>query len=289
MNLCDIREVKALLARHGFHFSKTMGQNFLTADWIPQEIAAACGADGSHGVLEVGPGVGCLTRELCQRAAAVVSVELDRSLLPVLAETMADAENFQLINEDILKLDIPAAADRYFSGLTPLVCANLPYNITTPALRVVLEADRFETITDMVQKEVAQRIAAPAGASDYGAFSVYMQYHTEPELLFDVPPDCFLPRPKVTSAVVRCRTRTAPPVAPVCGKDFFFQTVRAAFALRRKTLRNSLSSVFGGQLDREQIAGVIEDCGFPPSVRGETLGMKEFAALADRLYGAIHQ
>lgn len=289
MNLCDIREVKALLARHGFHFSKTMGQNFLTADWIPQEIAAACGADESHGVLEVGPGVGCLTRELCQRAAAVVSVELDRSLLPVLAETMADAENFQLINEDILKLDIPAAADRYFSGLTPLVCANLPYNITTPALRVLVEADRFETITVMVQKEVAQRIAAPAGASDYGAFSVYMQYHTEPELLFDVPPDCFLPRPKVTSAVVRCRTRTAPPVAPVCGKDFFFQTVRAAFALRRKTLRNSLSSVFGGQLDREQIAGVIEDCGFPPSVRGETLGMKEFAALADRLYGAIHQ
>ena len=289
MNLCDIREVKALLARHGFHFSKTMGQNFLTADWIPQEIAAACGADGSHGVLEVGPGVGCLTRELCQRAAAVVSVELDRSLLPVLAETMADAENFQLINEDILKLDIPAAADRYFSGLTPLVCANLPYNITTPALRVLVEADRFETITVMVQKEVAQRIAAPAGASDYGAFSVYMQYHTEPELLFDVPPDCFLPRPKVTSAVVRCRTRTAPPVAPVCGKDFFFQTVRAAFALRRKTLRNSLSSVFGGQLDREQIAGVIEDCGFPPTVRGETLGMEEFAALADRLYGAIRQ
>lgn len=289
MNLCDIREVKALLARHGFHFSKTMGQNFLTADWIPQEIAAACGADESHGVLEVGPGVGCLTRELCQRAAAVVSVELDRSLLPVLAETMADAENFQLINEDILKLDIPAAADRYFSGLTPLVCANLPYNITTPALRVLVEADRFEAITVMVQKEVAQRITAPAGASDYGAFSVYMQYHTEPELLFDVPPDCFLPRPKVTSAVVRCRTRTAPPVAPACGKDFFFQTVRAAFALRRKTLRNSLSSVFGGQLDREQIAGVIEDCGFPPSVRGETLGMEEFAALADRLYGAIRQ
>lgn len=289
MNLCDIREVKALLARHGFHFSKTMGQNFLTADWIPQEIAAACGADESHGVLEVGPGVGCLTRELCQRAAAVVSVELDRSLLPVLAETMADAENFQLINEDILKLDIPAAADRYFSGLTPLVCANLPYNITTPALRVLVEADRFETITVMVQKEVAQRITAPAGAGDYGAFSVYMQYHTEPELLFDVPPDCFLPRPKVTSAVVRCRTRTAPPVAPACGKDFFFQTVRAAFALRRKTLRNSLSSVFGGQLDREQIAGVIEDCGFPPSVRGETLGMEEFAALADRLYGAIRQ
>ena len=136
-------------------------------------------------------------------------------------------------------------------------------------------------------KEVAQRIAAPAGSGDYGAFSVYMQYHTEPEILFDVPPDCFLPRPKVTSAVVRCKRRTVPPVTPDCGKDFFFQTVRAAFALRRKTLRNSLSSVFGGELDRERIAAVIEACGFPPSVRGEALGMEEFAVLADRLYGAM--
>ena len=289
MNLCDYNTLRALLSRHGFHFSRTMGQNFLIDPRIPAGIADASGAGPGWGVLEIGPGAGCLTRELSARAERVAAVELDRSLLPVLAETMADAENFQLINEDILKLDIPAAADRYFSGLTPLVCANLPYNITTPALRVLVEADRFETITVMVQKEVAQRITAPAGAGDYGAFSVYMQYHTEPELLFDVPPDCFLPRPKVTSAVVRCRTRTAPPVAPACGKDFFFQTVRAAFALRRKTLRNSLSSVFGGQLDREQIAGVIEDCGFPPTVRGETLGMEEFAALADRLYGAIRQ
>ena len=286
MNLCDIHEVKALLARHSFHFSKTMGQNFLTADWIPREIATACGADASHGILEVGPGVGCLTRELCQKAAAVVSVELDRSLLPVLAETMADADNFQLINADILKLDIPAVLEQYLSGLTPLACANLPYNITTPALRALVETGRFEAITVMVQKEVAQRIVAPAGTGDYGAFSVYMQYHTEPEILFDVPPDCFLPRPKVTSAVVRCKTRAVPPVSPACGKDFFFQTVRAAFALRRKTLRNSLSSVFGGELDREQIAAVIADCGFSPSVRGEALGMEEFAVLADSLFAA---
>ncbi len=284
MNLCDIHEVKALLARHGFHFSKAMGQNFLTADWVPREIAAACGADASHGVLEVGPGVGCLTRELCREAAAVAAVELDRSLLPVLAETMAGAGNFRLIHADILKLDIPAVLEEFFPGLTPLVCANLPYNITTPALRVLVDTGRFEAITVMVQKE---RIAAPAGSGDYGAFSVYMQYHTEPEILFDVPPDCFLPRPKVTSAVVRCKRRTVPPVTPDCGKDFFFQTVRAAFALRRKTLRNSLSSVFGGELDRERIAAVIEACGFPPSVRGEALGMEEFAVLADRLYGAM--
>ena len=286
MNLCDIREVKALLARHGFRFSKTMGQNFLTADWVPREIAAACGADSQHGVLEVGPGVGCLTRELCRVAGKVVSVELDRSLLPVLAETMDGVENFELINGDILKLDIPAVISQYFSGLSPLVCANLPYNITTPALRVLVEAGIFETLTIMVQKEVALRIAAKADSGDYGAFSVYMQYHTEPEALFDVPPDCFLPRPKVTSTVVRCRIRTAPPVAPACGKDFFFQTVRAAFALRRKTLRNSLSSAFGSRLNREQIAAVIEDCGFPPSVRGEALGMEEFALLADRLSSA---
>ena len=287
MNLCDIREVRSLLGRHGFRFSKSMGQNFLIEDWVPREIAAASGADSACGVLEIGPGIGCLTRELCALAGKVVSVELDRALLPVLAETMAGAGNFRLIHADILKLDIPAVLEEFFPGLTPLVCANLPYNITTPALRVLVDTGRFEAITVMVQKEVAQRIAAPAGSGDYGAFSVYMQYHTEPEILFDVPPDCFLPRPKVTSAVVRCKRRTVPPVTPDCGKDFFFQTVRAAFALRRKTLRNSLSSVFGGELDRERIAAVIEACGFPPSVRGEALGMEEFAVLADRLYGAM--
>lgn len=289
MNLCDIREVKALLGRHGFRFSKTMGQNFLTADWVPQRIAEACGADSASGVLEVGPGVGCLTRELCRTAGKVVSVELDQALLPVLAETMAGAENFELVSGDVLKLDIPALADQYFSGLTPLVCANLPYNITTPVLRALVETERFAALTVMVQKEVALRIAAKAGTGDYGAFSVYMQYHTEPEVLFDVPPDCFLPRPKVTSAVVRCRTRTAPPVAPACGKDFFFQTVRASFALRRKTLRNSLASAFGSRLDREQIAAIIDGCGFSPSVRGEELGMEEFAVLADRLFAAMQQ
>ena len=284
MNLCDIREVKALLGRHGFRFSKSMGQNFLVADWVPREIAAAGGGDGGCGVLEIGPGIGCLTQELCRCAGKVVSVELDHALLPVLEETMDGAKNFTLISGDILKLDIPALADQHFQGLTPMVCANLPYNITTPVLRALVEAKRFASITVMVQREVALRLAARPGTGDYGALSVYMQYHTQPEVLFDVPPSCFLPAPKVTSAVVRCQVRTVPAVHTACGEDFFFQVVRAAFAQRRKTLLNSLSSVFGSQPGKDRLAAVIANCGLPPAVRGETLGLEEFAALADGIH-----
>ena len=282
MNLCDIREIRALLSRHGFRFSKSMGQNFLVAGWVPREIAAASGADGAHGVLEIGPGIGCLTRELCALAGQVVSVELYKALLPVLAETMAGADRFTLIPGDILKLDVPALVDQHFQGLTPLVCANLPYNITTPVLRVLASCGRFEAMTVMIQREVALRLAARPGTGDYGAFTVFMQYYSQPEILFDVPPDCFLPAPKVTSAVVRCRMRQTPAVSPACGQDFFFRTVRAAFAQRRKTLANSLASVFG--LGRERIAGAISACGLSPTVRGEVLGLEELANLADRLW-----
>ena len=282
MDLCDINQIKALLNRHGFRFSKSMGQNFLVAGWVPREIAAASGADGAHGVLEIGPGIGCLTRELCALAGQVVSVELDKALLPVLAETMAGADRFTLIPGDILKLDVPALVDQHFQGLTPLVCANLPYNITTPVLRVLASCGRFEAMTVMIQREVALRLAARPGTGDYGAFTVFMQYYSQPEILFDVPPDCFLPAPKVTSAVVRCRMRQTPAVSPACGQDFFFRTVRAAFAQRRKTLANSLASVFG--LGRERIAGAISACGLSPTVRGEVLGLEELANLADRLW-----
>ena len=282
MNLCDIREIRALLSRHGFRFSKSMGQNFLVAGWVPREIAAASGADGAHGVLEIGPGIGCLTRELCALAGQVVSVELDKALLPVLAETMAGADRFTLIPGDILKLDAPALVDQHFQGLTPLVCANLPYNITTPVLRVLASCGRFEAMTVMIQREVALRLAARPGTGDYGAFTVFMQYYSQPEILFDVPPDCFLPAPKVTSAVVRCRMRQTPAVSPACGQDFFFRTVRAAFAQRRKTLANSLSSVLG--LGRDRIADAIAACGLSPTVRGEVLGLEELANLADRLW-----
>ena len=283
MDLCNLQEIRALLGRHGFRFSKSMGQNFLIEDWVPRDIAQASGAGPGTGVLEIGPGIGPLTRELCARTDRVVSVELDKALLPVLAETMADAENFTLISGDILKTDIPALVDQHFSGLTPLVCANLPYNITTPVLTALVEARRFAAITVMIQREVALRIAAAPGTGDYGAFSLYMQYHTEPELLFDVPPSCFYPAPKVTSSVLRCRTRTAPPVAPACGEDFLFRVIRAGFAQRRKTLVNSLGSVFGGRLGKEAIATAVAACGLDAAVRGERLGLEEYSALADQL------
>ncbi len=282
MDLCNIETLRQLLGRHGFRFSKSMGQNFLIADWVPRRIAAESGADSNSGVLEIGPGVGVLTQELCKLAGWVVSVELDRALLPVLEETMAGAENFTLIHGDAMKLDLAVLADQSFPGLTPMVCANLPYNISTHLLTVLLEARRFACLTVMVQKEVAQRISARPGTADYGAFSVYMQYHTEPAVLFDVSPSCFLPAPKVTSAVVRCRVRGTPPVTPACGEEYLFRVVRAAFALRRKTLVNSLMTAFGG-LGKEAVAGAVADCGLPPTVRGEALGLEEFARLADAL------
>ena len=285
MDLCDISQIKALLARHGFRFSKSMGQNFLIEDWVPREIAKASGAHGDVGVLEIGPGIGCLTRELAGRAGKVVSVELDRSLLPILKETLAGRDNVEIVPGDILKLDIRQLVQSmpWFSGFA--ACANLPYNITTPAITALIEADCFSSITVMIQREVAQRICAQPGSKDYGAFSVYCQYYTAPELLFEVPPDCFIPAPKVTSAVVRMVPRPAP--EEVDDPDHFFRVVKGAFALRRKTLLNSLSSVFGGQLSKEQLAQAIAACGLPADVRGERLSIPQFAQLSLVLRGLV--
>lgn len=283
MNLCDINQIKALLTRHGFRFSKSMGQNFLIEDWVPQEIAKASGAGPGAGVLEVGPGIGPLTRELAGRADKVVSVELDTALLPILAETLRDCPKAEVIWGDILKTDIPVLTGEKFQGLTPIACANLPYNITTPAITALIEAHCFSAITVMIQREVAKRICAAPGTADYGAFSVYCQYHTSPEYLFEVPPDCFIPAPKVTSAVVRMEPRPAPP--EVDDPAHFFRVVKAAFALRRKTLLNSLSAGLGGQ--REEIAQAIAACGLPPDVRGERLSIPQFAQLSRRLRGSV--
>ena len=283
MNLCDINQIKALLTRHGFRFSKSMGQNFLIEDWVPREIAKASGAGPGAGVLEVGPGIGPLTRELAGRADKVVSVELDTALLPSLAETLRDCPKAEVIWGDILKTDIPVLAGEKFQGLTPIACANLPYNITTPAITALIEAHCFSAITVMIQREVAKRICAAPGTADYGAFSVYCQYHTSPEYLFEVPPDCFIPAPKVTSAVVRMEPRPAPP--EVDDPAHFFRVVKAAFALRRKTLLNSLSAGLGGQ--REEIAQAIAACGLPPDVRGERLSIPQFAQLSRRLRGSV--
>ena len=288
MNLCDQRTVQELLRRHGFHFSRSMGQNFLIEDWVPREIAAASGADNACGVLEIGPGIGPLTSELCRIAGKVAAVELDRSLLPVLGETLAAFDNVEVIPGDILGMDIPQLVKERLGDLRPLVCANLPYNVTTPILTALVEARCFSSITVMIQREVARRIAGGPGG-DYGAFSVFMQYYTQPQVLFDVPPSCFLPAPKVTSAVLRCPVRAAPPVTPACGEKFFFRTVRAAFALRRKTLVNSLSSVFGGSIGRGELAACVAGCGLAENVRGEQLGLEEFAALADGLYARLEK
>ena len=285
MDLCNINQIKALLARHGFRFSKSMGQNFLIADWVPRDIADAAGLDGDCGVLEIGPGIGPLTVELARRAGRVAAVELDGSLLPILRETLADCPNVEVIPGDIMKTDIPALAGEKFQGLTPIACANLPYNITTPAITALIEAGCFASITVMIQREVAKRICAAPGTADYGAFSVYCQYHTAPELLFEVPPDCFIPAPKVTSAVVRMVPRPAP--AEVDDPDHFFRVVRAAFALRRKTLLNSLSAGLGGQYTKETLSQAIAACSLPADVRGERLSIPQFAQLSRRLRGLV--
>ena len=281
MDLCDIQQIKALLARHGFRFSKSMGQNFLIQSWVPRDIAEASGAGPGTGVLEIGPGIGPLTTQLAQRADRVVSVELDRSLQPILAETLADRPNVSVVYGDVLKTDLAALAAERFQGLRPLVCANLPYNITMPVITAFLEAGCFQTITVMIQREVARRICAAPGTGDYGAFSVFCQYHARTELLFDVPPDCFLPAPKVTSSVLRLTPKEPP--AEVDDPEHFFRVVKAAFAQRRKTLLNGLSAAFGSQYSKEALVEMLADCGLPAGIRGERLGIPEFARLSKLL------
>ena len=281
MDLCSEKDIRALLGRHGFRFSKSMGQNFLIEGWVPRDIAEASGAGPDTGVLEIGPGIGPLTVQLARRAAKVAAIELDRTLYPILAETLAPYPNAEVVPGDAMKLDLAALVSDKFSGLTAIACANLPYNITTPVLTALIEAGCFASITVMIQREVARRICAKPGTGDYGAFSVFCQYHTAPELLFEVPPSCFIPAPKVTSAVLRMTPRPAP--AEVDDEAHFFRVVRAAFAQRRKTLANILTSSLSGLYTKEDIQEAIRICGLAPDVRGERLGIPEFAALSKAL------
>lgn len=280
MELTDSREIRELLGRHGFRFSKSMGQNFLTAAWVPESIAESALLDENTGVLEVGPGIGCLTEQLSGRAGKVLAVELDKALKPVLAETLRDCGNVEVIFGDVLKQDLRALCDEHFRGLRPVVCANLPYNVTSPLLTAFIEAGCFETITVMIQREVARRICAAPGNGDYGAFGLFVQWHTEPELLFDVPPSCFMPQPKVTSSVIRLRRRAERPVQ-VKDEALMFKIIRAAFNQRRKTLVNALSSGLG--LDKASVEQCLEKCGFDTKIRGETLDIGSFAKIADEI------
>ncbi|MBQ3275701.1 MAG: 16S rRNA (adenine(1518)-N(6)/adenine(1519)-N(6))-dimethyltransferase RsmA [Oscillospiraceae bacterium] len=279
MDLTNYTEVTALLRRHGFHFSKSLGQNFLTAAWVPERIADEALLGPEDGVLEVGPGVGCLTEQLSDRAGKVLCLELDRRLEGVLAETLEGRDNVEIVFADAARSDLSALCREHLGRRPWKVCANLPYNVTTPLLTAFLEAECFESVTVMVQKEVAERMCAAPGGKDYGAFTLLVQWYAEPELLFTVPPHCFVPQPKVTSAVVRLTRRTAPP-AEVESRDFFFRTVRAAFAQRRKTLPNALMAGFPG-LDRAGAEACAEAVGLSPMARGETLSLRQFAALSD--------
>lgn len=275
MELTNINDLRALLGSHGFHFSKAMGQNFLIEAWVPERIAEESGADAGSAMLEIGPGVGCLTRELALRAAMVKSVELDKRLLPVLAETVGAFDNVEIIPGDIMKLDLNSID---FGSLTPRVCANLPYNITTPVITKLLESGIFASLTVMVQREVADRITAKPGSGEYGAFTVLCDYYAETKKLFNVPSSCFEPRPKVESAVVRLDARR---YDLKCDEALFWKIVRGAFNQRRKTLVNALSSALPNPKD--EIAAAIEGAGLSPTVRGEALGIAEFAEIAKRL------
>ena len=268
-----------LLKQNGFRFSKSMGQNFIIDGNIPEKIVRLAGIDGSSGVLEVGSGIGALTLALCKKAGHVVAVELDGRLMPVLSEAVSGRTNVEIIHGDILKLDIKKLAKEKMTGFIPCVCANLPYNITTPVLSAFIDAGVFETVTVMVQKEVARRMCAMPGSPDYGAFSVFVNYHTEAEIFFDVPPECFMPRPGVFSSVVAMKARKERLLEPD-DEAMFFRVVRASFEQRRKTIVNALHAAFGNAIDKEEIAKSVAQCGHDPRARGETLGIDDFASIA---------
>ena len=281
IDVCNIHVMKPLLAEHGFHFSKAKGQNFLISKWVPERIAEESGVAEGVGVLEIGPGIGPLTQQLCLRAEKVCAVELDKRLEPILGLTVGEFSNLEILWDDVLKLDVASLVKEKLPGLRPIACANLPYYITSPILTALLEAECFDTVTVMVQKEVAQRIAAKPGTPDYSAFTVFCQYYAQPEILFDVPAGCFLPQPKVTSAVIALRVRKERPWQ-IDDPQLFFRVVRASFAMRRKTLVNGLASGFP-ELGKTGAAEILAGCGLCPTVRGETLDIPAFAAIANAI------
>jgi len=283
-DLTDIDTIREILGRNGFRFSKALGQNFLAASWVPEKTAEAAELDENAGVLEIGPGIGCLTVELSKRAGRVLAVELDEKLQPVLAETLSGCENTEVLFGDILKKDVGELVGENFAGMRPVVCANLPYNVTSPVLSRLLSAECFDSITVMVQRELALRICAEAGSQDYSAFSVFCRWYAEPEMLFDVGPECFIPRPKVTSSVIRLNVRREKP-AHVDDEALFLRVVRAAFGQRRKTLANALSAGLGAP--KQDMLSAIAKCGFCPDIRGETLDINEFAQISDAVEAVL--
>lgn len=287
MKLTDLSVIRSLLGEEGTSFKKKYGQNFLTNESVVERIAASAlpdvpNPDERLGILEIGPGIGVLTQKLSAIAYKVTAVEIDTTLLPILEKTLADCPNVHVVNNDIMKVDLPALVAEEFEGCTRLaVCANLPYYITTPILMALLESKLpFSSITVMVQKEVADRLCAPAGTDAYGAITAVLGYYGTPKRLFTVHAGNFVPAPKVDSAVVQIKLHKSPPVE-VSDEAKLFAVIKAAFGQRRKTLQNALTSLPG--VSKEQIAAAIAAAGLSPTVRGEALGLAQFARIAELL------
>ena len=274
----------AVLEKHGFHFQKKYGQNFLIDTHILEKIIDAAEITKDDFVLEIGPGIGTMTQYLCEAAREVVAVEIDTNLLPVLDDTLKEYDNVTVLNEDILKVDIASLAGEKNSGKPIKVVANLPYYITTPIIMGLFESNvPIDNITVMVQKEVADRMQVGPGSKDYGALSLAVQYYAEPYIVANVPPNCFMPRPKVGSAVIRLERYEEPPVK-VKDEKLMFRIIRASFNQRRKTLANGLKNSAELDYTKEEIEAAIEALGRGASIRGEALTLEEFAKLADFLY-----
>ena len=282
MNLCNITVIRSLMEDAGISFRKEFGQNFLINPMVPEDIADMCCDREDSLIIEIGPGVGCLTDALAKRYARVVAIEIDKGLIPILAKTMAEHDNVTVLNADVMEVDLAAIVAEYSEGRPVSVCANLPYYITTPILMRLLESGvRFSAITVMVQNEVAQRLCSKAGSKDYGAITAVLGYYGESRRLFKVPAGCFLPAPKVDSAVIRIDLYKEPKYQPKDEK-LFFALIRAAFEMRRKTLVNALSAKLP-QYSKEAITDVIVSIGHPETVRGERLSTEDFVKLSNRL------
>ena len=287
MELCNPSVIRALLGEEATSLKKAYGQNFLIRPEVPARIAEECSDDKNQMILEIGPGIGCLTKELAQRYAKVAAVEIDKTLIPILAKTLAEFDNVTVKNIDVLKLDLPAFIAEESEGREVSVCANLPYYITTPILMGLLESGvPFRSITVMVQAEVATRLCAKAGESEYGAITAVLGYYGETRRLFTVGASSFLPPPKVNSAVVRIDLYREPKYTPK-DKKLFFGLIRAAFEMRRKTLVNAISAKY--PLDKATIGEVLSTLGLSPTVRGERLSTADFSALADALYPFLNK
>lgn len=271
-----------VLQKYDFVFQKKFGQNFLIDPHVLDKIVNAAGITKDDFVLEIGPGIGTMTQYLAAAAGKVFAVEIDKALIPILGDTLKDFPNVQVINEDILKVDIKKLAEEHNNGKPIKVVANLPYYITTPIIMGLFESGvPVDSITVMVQKEVAERMQVGPRTKDYGALSLAVQYYAEPYIVANVPPNCFMPRPKVGSAVIRLTRHEKPPVE-VKDEKLMFRLIRASFNQRRKTLANGLNNSSELSFTKEEIQQTIEACGFPPGVRGEALTLEDFARLANR-------